>query len=139
MPLPSTEAGLHELEPKCADRESPAARRTVRQLREESQHYKVAYLCNCVILGLANLVRCATEAGVSPDLRFASQTPLIVRAVLEGHTRVVRVLLDAGADCNLVDSRGCTALHAAARGGRLECVRLLLAVGERLITWESRP
>ena len=72
MPLPAydDEAGLRDLEPKCADRESPAARRTVRQLREESQYNKVAYMCNCAIWGLANLVRCAIEAGVTPETRF---------------------------------------------------------------------
>ena len=72
MPLPACldEAGLRELEPKCADRESSASRRTVRQMREESQHNKKVYMCNCTIWGLANLVRCAIEAGVTPETRF---------------------------------------------------------------------
>ena len=129
MPLPIDEAGWRELEPKCADRESPAARRTVRQLREEPQRTKLAYMCNCVILGLANLVRCATEAGVSANTLFPSQTPVLVRAAQQGHSRVVRFLLDAGADCNAVDAKGCTALHRAAQGGHLDCEELLLAAG----------
>jgi hypothetical protein len=133
MPLPaiaSDEAGLRQLEPKCADQESPAARRTVRQLVQTTQAYREAIMLNCTMWGLANLVRCATEAGVSPDLIFpASQTPLITRAAFEGHSRVVRVLLGAGADCDLVDSRGCTVVHRAAQGGHLECVELLLAAG----------
>jgi hypothetical protein len=80
MPLPDCldKAGLRELEQKCADRESPAARRTVRQLREESQHDKVTYVQNCTLWGLANLVRCATEAGVSADTRHpVNDTPLL--------------------------------------------------------------
>jgi ankyrin repeat protein len=134
MPLPTSEAGLRELEPKCADRESPAARRTVRQLREEPQHNKMAYMCNCTLWGLANLARCAIEAGVSPDVRYPSQTPVLVRAAQQGDSRVVRVLLDAGADCNTVDSRGCTALSCAALSGQLDCVQLLLAAGADPLT-----
>jgi hypothetical protein len=62
MPLPASndKAGLRELEPKCADRESPAARCTVRQLREQSMAYREVLVCNCTLLGFANLVRCAT-------------------------------------------------------------------------------
>jgi ankyrin repeat protein len=41
----------------------------------------------------------------------------------------VKVLLDAGADCHLTDSRGSTALHRAAANGHLECLQLLLAAG----------
>jgi hypothetical protein len=82
MPLPPATTrlrGLRELEPKCADRESPAARRTVRQLREESQHNKEAYTRNCTIFGLPNLVRCATEAGVSADTRFPHNGSPVLR------------------------------------------------------------
>jgi hypothetical protein len=129
MPLPACndEAGLRELEPKCADRESPAARRTVRQLREESQQYKMATMCNCTLDGLPNLVRCATEAGVSADTIFPDGE--LVVAATEGHTRVLQVLLDAGADCNAVDSHECSALHRAAAEGRRDCLELLLAAG----------
>ena len=41
----------------------------------------------------------------------------------------MRVLLDAGADCNAVDLAGCSALSRAAAKGRLSCVELLLAAG----------
>ena len=39
----------------------------------------------------------------------------------------MRVLLNARADFNAVDSRGCTALSRAALAGHLDCVELLLA------------
>jgi ankyrin repeat protein len=132
MPLPhfADEAALRELEPKCADRESSAARPAVRQLLLATQAYREALTINCTLWGLPNLVRCATEAGVSPDLRFTeTQAPVIALAAEEGHSRVVKVLLNAGADCNLADSKGYTALQRAAAEGRLECVQLLLAAG----------
>jgi ankyrin repeat protein len=88
-------------------------------------------MCNCTLWGLANLVRCATEAGVSVDSRFpdTSQEPVLIHAAQEGYARVVRVLLDAGAECNAVDLQGTTALLRAAQGGHLDCVQLLLAAG----------
>ena len=129
MPLPACddEAALRALEPKCADQESPAARRTVRQLREASQAYREAFMINCANLGLTHLVRCATEAGMPPDLRNALQVPVLVIAAHEGHSLVVTVLLHAGADVNLGDSRGCSARRwlagwlCAAQNGRSQC------------------
>jgi len=135
MPLPhcNDEAGLRELEPKCADRESPAARRTVRQLLERPQVYRMGHTMFCVLYGLANLVRCGIEAGVSPNTRIPPdeelQAPMIIHAAQEGYARVVKVLLEAGADFNLVNTRGTTALLRAAQCGRLQCVELLLAAG----------
>jgi ankyrin repeat protein len=129
MPLPTTEAGLRELELKCADRESPVSRRTVRQLLELALAEHEA-LMDLLIDGLANLVRCATEAGVAPNLCSPEHnTPLLVIAAQLGHANVVSVLLDAGADCDMADSRGLSAVHAAAAECHLNCVQLLLAAG----------
>ena len=46
-----------------------------------------------------------------------------------GRADVVRGLLDAGADVDLVDDRGRTALHLAAWKGRADIVRMLLDAG----------
>ena len=46
-----------------------------------------------------------------------------------GHTGVVRLLLRAGADPNLAEGEGVTALTISAENGHLEIVQLLLAAG----------
>lgn len=55
--------------------------------------------------------------------------PLVMAAYL-GHTEIVRLLLEAGADVTAVDpGMKATALHAAAYAGRTEAARLLIAHG----------
>ena len=50
-------------------------------------------------------------------------------AAEKGHVEVVRLLLEAGAKQDAVDSNGATALHRAAKRGHSEVVRLLLEAG----------
>nr|CAD7426767.1 unnamed protein product [Timema monikensis] len=50
---------------------------------------------------------------------------ILLIASENGHIRIVNYLLDL-IDINTVDSEGCTALHAAVRGGQLEVVQLLV-------------
>jgi ankyrin repeat protein len=50
-------------------------------------------------------------------------------AVFNGNPKVVKVLLDAGADRNSALQGGKTALHLAIQGGHLEIVQLLLDAG----------
>ena len=71
MYLPVTEAEYRALDAKCAEPESPSSKRAwcVAQLSAQPPAYKAAFLMNSTIWGLANLVRCALEAGVSPDSR----------------------------------------------------------------------
>jgi ankyrin repeat protein len=55
--------------------------------------------------------------------------PLVMAAYL-GHTEIVKLLLDAGADVAAVDpGMKATALHAAAYAGRTEAARLLIEHG----------
>ncbi|RUS26593.1 Glycerophosphoryl diester phosphodiesterase family-domain-containing protein, partial [Jimgerdemannia flammicorona] len=56
------------------------------------------------------------------------QTPLAIACKL-GHTSTVDLLIKRGAQVNLLqDDEGETALHMAARGGYVECVKLLVGV-----------
>ena len=50
----------------------------------------------------------------------------LIRASHDGHTPLVKMLLDAQADPNAASSLGRTALHVAAHGNHLPTVRLLL-------------
>jgi ankyrin repeat protein len=55
--------------------------------------------------------------------------PLVMAAYL-GHTEIVRLLLEAGADITAVDpGMKATALHAAAYAGRTEAAKLLIEHG----------
>jgi ankyrin repeat protein len=55
--------------------------------------------------------------------------PLVI-AAYEGHTEIVRLLLEAGADVTAVDpDMKATALHAAAYAGRTEAAKLLIEYG----------
>jgi len=90
MPLPACndEAGLRELDPKCADRESSTARRTVRQLLQQSVAYRELLTCNCTILGLANLVRCATEGASRQTCALKTIKSQCLSGLLKRATRV---------------------------------------------------
>jgi ankyrin repeat protein len=77
-------------------------------------------MCVCVI----NLL--LVQTGVSPlKLLLDATASKAAGATLE----CVRVLLACGADPNLRDIEGCTALHSAVRARRTDLVNLLLAHG----------
>jgi ankyrin repeat protein len=59
-----------------------------------------------------------------------SQDAPLVMAAYKGHTEIVRLLLEAGADVTAVDpGMKATALHAAAYAGRAEAAKLLVEHG----------
>ena len=66
-------------------------------------------------------------------------TPLYISAK-SGHAECAALLLEAGADTEVVDCFGMTALHVAAQHGNVEVVRLLLEAGadKDRADWEDR-
>uniref|UniRef100_A0A0X3P756 K Homology domain-containing protein n=1 Tax=Schistocephalus solidus TaxID=70667 RepID=A0A0X3P756_SCHSO len=64
-------------------------------------------------------------ADPNPKEKKVESVPLI-EAAKDGHTDVVRLLLQYGASVSQVSNNGYTALHYAATNGHLDCVRLLL-------------
>jgi len=76
---------------------------------------------------------------VSPNTRGTGlgHLPLLVIAAQYGHTRVVKLLLENGADHTLVDDSGCTAVQRAAQQGHVDCVRLLIDAGSDVKTADS--
>ncbi len=65
--------------------------------------------------------------GVNVSELDANQDAPLVMAAYQGHTEIVRLLLEAGADITAVDpGMKATALHAAAYAGRTEAARLLI-------------
>lgn len=78
------------------------------------------------VAGLQALI--ARGADVN-ELDPNGDAPLVMAAYL-GHTEIVRLLLDAGADVTAVDpGMKATALHAAAYAGRTDAARLLIEHG----------
>ena len=70
---------MRELEQKCESREAAASKRTVTRLLAQPPGFREGFIINCCILGLANLARCAIEAGASPNTRTAtSHNPCII-------------------------------------------------------------
>lgn len=55
--------------------------------------------------------------------------PALLVASLAGRPQVVALLLDRGCDIEIRNKGGLTALHAAAYGGNLDTVKLLVAKG----------
>jgi ankyrin repeat protein len=74
-------------------------------------------------------VRKLIAEGADVDELDHGDAPLVMAAYL-GHTDIVKLLLEAGADVKAVDpGMKATALHAAAYAGRTEAARLLIAHG----------
>ena len=67
--------------------------------------------------------------GVDVNELDGGDAPLVM-AAYEGHTEIVRLLLEAGADVKAVDpSMKATALHAASYAGRTEAAKVLIEYG----------
>jgi ankyrin repeat protein len=65
--------------------------------------------------------------GVNVSELDANQDAPLVMAAYQGHTEIVRLLLEAGADVTAVDpGMKATALHAASYAGRTEAAKLLI-------------
>jgi ankyrin repeat protein len=80
-----------------------------------------------------DIARALIAAGVPVDLRHADDVTALMIAAALGHPDMVAVLRELGAQASLVDARGQTALHAAARfcfdsRDSLRCRRLLDAL-----------
>ena len=132
LPRLDDKAALRALERKCSDPKSVVSKRIVRQLAAEPLSYKEDFMYNFTTLGLGNLVRCALEAQMSADFATeeeAGSVSMIRLAAANGSITALKALLAGGANTELADEDGVTALAAAAREGHLSCLQLLLDAG----------
>ncbi len=80
--------------------------------------------------GNLGVVKQALANGMDANLKDPKSGDILLgTAALMGHTEIVALLLEHGADVNLRSKDGGTALHAAAFLGRAETVKLLLEHG----------
>lgn len=85
-----------------------------------------------VVDGSIEPVDVLSRGGIRIDERgFNGYTPLVL-AALHSDSRVVRTLLDRGADVTIAADTGGTALHMSAKRGHLAATKLLLKAGADL-------
>jgi ankyrin repeat protein len=129
LPRSDDKAALRVLDRKCADPNSIVSKRTTRRLATGSLDYKESFIYFSTNWGLGNLVRCALQAGVSPDTTTDAETgsmPMVAVAALEDAVPALKALLAGGANIELANKHGHTALGWAAQCGYLSCLQLLL-------------
>ncbi len=87
-------------------------------------------LSGAVFTGDLAAVKQALTEGADPNAKDPqSGSTMLSIAALMGHTEIVELLLEHGADVNAKSRDGSTALHTAAFLGRVETVKLLLEKG----------
>ena len=87
-------------------------------------------LSEAVFTGDLAAVKQALTDGADPSaMDPQSGSTMLATAALMGHTEIVKLLLEHGADVNTKSRDGGTALHAAAFLGRIETVKFLLEKG----------
>ena len=87
-------------------------------------------LSGAVFTGNLPVVKQALIDGADPNAKDPqSGSTMLATAALMGHTEIVELLLEHGADVNTKSRDGSTALHAAAFLGRVETVKFLLEKG----------
>ena len=106
-------------------------RRRIRPAVDPTIDYGRLALLYAAFKGDVKAARQLLDAGTDPNARnSAAQTPIMM-AVRANQPGALRLLLERGADPNVmdVDGRRWTALHMAASDGLTECARLLLEHG----------
>ncbi|QYT01017.1 hypothetical protein H0G86_008073 [Trichoderma simmonsii] len=78
--------------------------------------------------GSADVVTALLQKGAQIDVAHASgEQPLLFNAI--SHPEIVRLLLEFGADVNLTDSSGNTAINRASASGKVEVAKMLIEKG----------
>jgi ankyrin repeat protein len=96
-------------------------------------YHELALLAAC-ICDLPDLITPLAKYGASLDARHASDDTALLIATKRRFTKVVRVLLELGANPNIPDGLGSYPIHVAGSEGHDEILRMLLEAGADLST-----
>ena len=107
----------------------------IERYRREPDYLLTAILNSAIVNNNPTEARLVLEAGAelnAPHRHFDFERPPIILAAMYGRSELVANLLDRGADPNIQDKDGLTALHEAARLGRLQICKTLIGAGAKL-------
>lgn len=76
---------------------------------------------------LSDYIPLYTEQEINKCDRFGDRTNILIYSAEEAQTKIVMQLLDRECDVSLSDRRGNTALHKAAKNGRIDILEALIA------------
>ena len=128
--LVGVEVGQEEIATMKAGRKEIAKLFGVEATFKEADTSEPQMLSGAVFTGDLTAVKQALADGADPNAQDPqSGSTLLATAALMGHTEIVALLLEHGADINGRSRDGGTALHSAAFLGRIETVKLLLEKG----------
>ena len=128
--LVGVEVGQEEIATMKTGRKEIAKLFGVEATFKEADTSEPQMLSGAVFTGDLTAVKQALADGANPNAQDPqSGSRMLATAALMGHTEIVALLLEHGADINGRSRDGGTALHAAAFLGRIETVKLLLENG----------
>lgn len=90
--------------------------------------YPDTALSNTIWSGHLPVVEMLLNAGADPNIGYGDHFPIIY-AIRRERPDILKLLISASVDVNMVARGGCTPLHVAAGKGDVECVNILLAAG----------
>jgi ankyrin repeat protein len=117
----------------------------IQRYRKEPAYLLTTILNSAIINDNPEEARIVIDAGADlnmPHEHFEKERPPILIASQYGQGWLVDELLRKGADVNIKDKHGNTALHEAAKMGHLEICRKLIEAGARkgvVNDWNKRP
>jgi len=117
----------------------------IQRYRKEPAYLLTTILNSAIINDNPEEARIVIDAGADlnmPHEHFEKERPPILIASQYGQGWLVDELLRRGADVNIKDKHGNTALHEAAKMGHLEICRKLIGAGARkgvVNDWNKRP
>lgn len=100
--------------------------------REEKHQLETLPVFMAVERGERQVLQQYLQSGGDPEQRNEYSWTLLMSAARWCWPRLVRMLLDAGADPNAYDADGLLPMHHAIAGGSMDSVKLLLGAGVRL-------
>jgi hypothetical protein len=104
----------------------------VQRYKREPPYLLTAILNSAIVNGNSEEARIVLKAGADlnmPHEHFEFERPPLILAAMYGRAWLVDELIRRGANPNIQDKNGVTALHEAARLCRLEICKTLLAAG----------